>query len=202
MLDNTPQSKSTHGGLVQLQQLSLHHSTLDYSSLSCLAPLQAKHQPLQFLNVSTLREYLRFEFLDLVGKASEPPPASDLAASDPWHQGGAPPEPAPGDANRAADHEGSDENDGGAAANAPGPDAASADVAASDNANSVSPSLSHVARPVSTGGVNADGHFEFERVLQDFVLLTFLVSLPCSPSLPPLPFVPPPVPGSPKAMAE
>lgn len=156
-----------------------------YSQLTWRSALQAKHQPLQFLNVSTLREYLRFEFLQLVGEASEPSLASDLAASNPWHQEQDPPEPAPEDSDRViAPVISSDSNDG--AADATGPDGVTADVGDSDYPNSTSPSLSSAPRPISTGGVKADGQFDFERVLQDFVLLTFLVS--------PLPLQAPPPP--------
>lgn len=162
--------------------------------------MQAKHQPLQFLNVSTLREYLRFDFLDLVGEALEPPPASDLACSDPWHQEEDLPEPAPEDDNKGtglegyADspgHEGGDDDD---ATN--GPPAVSNDVEDSNHPNSISaePSIPDITQPVSHRGVNADGQFDFERVLQDFVLLTFLVGLstPPPPLLPFHPRLPPP----------
>ena len=133
--------------------------------------------------MSTLREYLRFEFLDLVGEASEPPPASDLAASDPWHQEEDLPEPAPEDDDRGPSPEGSDEgpghDDGNGDDDPAGPHAVSADAEDSNRPNSISaePSVSQITRPISSGGVNADGQFDFERVLQDFVLLTFLVGL-------------------------
>ena len=136
--------------------------------------LQAKHQPLQFLNISTLREYLRFEFRELVGDASDPPPALDLGSSDPWHQDEDLPEPAPGDNQSEVSSEGI-----GEAPNA-------ADTADQDNSASGSPesngpnsisaetSLLEPVHPMIAGG-----QFEFERVLQDFVLLTFLVGLLC-----------------------
>ena len=149
--------------------------------------MQAKHQPLQFLNVSTLREYLRFEFLDLVGEALEPPPTSDLAASDPWHQEEDLPEPAPEDADRGTGPEGNDDgpglegsDDDDNTADAAGLHAVSSDVEDSYHPNSLraQPSIPDMQQPNAGGdAVNADGQFDFERVLQDFVLLTFLVGL-------------------------
>lgn len=143
--------------------------------------VQAKHQPLQFLNVNTLREYLRFEFMDLVGPPTDPPPASEASMYDPWHQAEQdPPELAPED----------DKSDNASEARAGGNDEAetahSADLASSVKSghSSAEPSIADPeeassrgygsARP--NGGANSEGRFDFERVLQDFVLLTFLVS--------------------------
>ena len=152
--------------------------------------VQAAHQPLQFLNVSTLREYLRFDFLDLVGEALEPPPASDSAASDPWHQEEDLPETAPEGDNRCTGLEGDADCpglEGGDDEDATGPPAVSSDDEDSNcpNPTSAEPSIPDITEPVSCAGVNADGQFDFERVLQDFVLLTFLVGLSTPP--PPLP---------------
>ena len=166
--------------------------------------MQAKHQPLQFLNVSTLREYLRFEFLDLVGEALEPPPASDLTDSDPWHQEEDLPEPAPEDDDRGTGPEGnaggpglegSDADDD--SADAADPHAVRSDAEDSHHSNSISAQAStldmgqHMPRGA---GVNADGLVDFERVLQDFVLLTFLVGLSTPVPPPPPPPLPPPPP--------
>lgn len=143
--------------------------------------VQAKHQPLQFLNVNTLREYLRFQFMNLVGPPTDPPPASEASMYDPWHQAEQdPPELAPED----------DKSDNASEARAGGKDEAetahSADLASSVKSghSSAEPSIADPeeassrgygsARP--NGGANSEGHFDFERVLQDFVLLTFLVS--------------------------
>lgn len=164
--------------------------------------MQAKHQPLQFLNVSTLREYLRFDFLDLVGEAVEPPPASDVAAADPWHQEEDLPEPAPEDDDKStgpesnADDpklEGSD-NDDDDDADGTSSHAVSNGAEESNQPNSISAeaSMSDGRQLAFPGGVNSDGQFDFERVLQDFVLLTFLVGL----HLPPTPTPPSPTPPS------
>ena len=100
--------------------------------------VQAKHQPLQFLNVSTLREYLRYEFGDLVVPACNPPNAT---LSNPWNQ------------QKQKVDQGQPEQaeqDG--------------DAEAAEEA------------PVAYTPEMSNGQFDFERVLQDFVLLTFLVS--------------------------
>ncbi len=100
---------------------------------------------------------------------------------DPWHQAEQhPPELAPEDEN----------SDNAPGARAEGNDAAekahSADLASrvKSGRSSAEPSIADPeeassrgygsARP--TGAANSEGHFDFERVLQDFVLLTFLVS--------------------------
>ena len=162
--------------------------------------VQAKHQPLQFLKVSTLREYLRYDFLDLVGEALEPPPASDLAACDPWRQEEDLPEPALEDDDKDTGPEGDADGlgpQGSEDADASTPHSEDSDVENSNYLNSMSahPSIPGIAKPVSRGGANADGQFDFERLLQDFVLLTFLVGLstPCPPLPHCLPFTLPPV---------
>ena len=106
--------------------------------------VQAKHQPLQFLNVSTLREYLRFEFQDLLGPATGKPSASPSSANGPWHQQM---QDIDGDNLEPAEH-------------------GMADDASADEDEVPSPYVPEVTA----------GQFDFERVLQDFVLLTFLVS--------------------------
>ena len=106
--------------------------------------VQAKHQPLQFLNVSTLREYLRFEFQDLVGPAVKGLHASVSSAHDPWHQQ---------QQEQDGDQSGPAEN-------------GVADDASVDENETAVPYIPEVT----------NGQFDFERVLQDFVLLTFLVS--------------------------
>ena len=145
--------------------------------------MQAKHQPLQFLSVSTLREYLRYEFMDLVGPATDPPPASELAAYGPWHQEEKdPPELAPGDDD-------SDTASGNSLAvdeEAETPLHADTADRVKSGHNSAEPSIADPAETTprsgghafaaTTGGANAQGRFNFERVLQDFVLLSFLVS--------------------------
>ncbi|DBA90633.1 TPA: 5'-3' exoribonuclease 2 [Trebouxia sp. C0004] len=151
----------------------------------------AKHQPLQFLNVSTLREYFRFEFKDLVGLSTDPPPAWEASMYDPWQQAEQDlPELAPENEN----------SDNASEARAEGNDAAetahSADLASSVKSghSSAEPSIADSkeasskgygsARP--TGGANSEGRFDFERVLQDFVLLTFLAGNDFLPSIPSL----------------
>ena len=139
--------------------------------------VQAKHQPLQFLKVSTLREYLRYEFLDLVGEALDPPAASNLAAANPWHQDESIPEAAPDGESSDAGSEGS-QKAAGDAADSSDPGAGSENEDPNQpNAISAEPSIASMPRPAASHGVNRDGQFDFERVLQDFVLLTFLVSL-------------------------
>ena len=114
--------------------------------------------------------------MDLVGPPTDPPPASEASMYDPWHQAEQdPPELAPEDDTASeARAEGNDD----------GETAHSADLAISvkSGCSSAEPSIADPkeassrgsARP--TGGANSEGHFDFERVLQDFVLLTFLVS--------------------------
>ena len=94
---------------------------------------QGKHQPLQFLDISTLREYLRFEFQDLVGAPPEPPEELPAAEADEW------------------------------------------------SAHQQDPDSHLWSQTIPPPGLGAQssmptGDFDFERVLQDFVLLTFLVS--------------------------
>lgn len=96
---------------------------------------QGKHQPLHFLEISTLREYLRFEFQDLVGPAPEPPDEPPASPADEWSA-------------RPQDPDSHLWND--ASQNGFGPSSASMPN-------------------------NISGDFDFERVLQDFILLTFLV---------------------------
>ena len=181
-----------------LYHISLDHT--DETDVACSSGLfaQAKHQPLQFLNVSTLREYLRFEFLDLVGEALEPPPASDSPACDPWHQEEDLPELAPEDNDRDTGPEGNADGpvlEGSDDADATGPHAVSSDVQESNHPISASaqPSIPDIAQRVSRAEANAHRQFDFEPVLQDFVLLTFLVRLSIPlPSKPPPPPPPPP----------
>ena len=101
---------------------------------------QGKHQPLQFLEISTLREYLRFDFQDLVGPAPDPPEAAPAPQPDEWSARGQDP-----DSHLWGD-----------------------DAAQNGFGNSGF-SASTPSRPT--------GDFDFERVLQDFVLLTSLVRL-------------------------
>lgn len=129
---------------------------------------------MQFLNISTLREYLRFEFRELVGEASDPPPALDLGPSDPWHQDEDLPEPAPGDDHSEVSSDGNREAPD--AAHAADQDSSASGSPVSNGPNSISAETS-LLEPVLP--IIADGQFDFEWVLQDFVLLTFLVSLSC-----------------------
>lgn len=101
---------------------------------------QGKHQPLQFLDISTLREYLRFEFQDLVGPPPEPPEELPAPEADEW------------------------------SAHQQDPD--------SHLWSQTTPPPGLGPRPSMPSG-----DFDFERVLQDFVLLTFLVSLQLKPSM-------------------
>ncbi|KAL0046758.1 hypothetical protein WJX82_009320 [Trebouxia sp. C0006] len=150
----------------------------------------AKHQPLQFLNVSTLREYLHFEFMDLVGPPTEPPPASEASMYDPWHQAEQdPPELAP------EDDKSDNASEAAAEGNDDGETAHGADLASSVKAghSSAEPSIADPEEPSKgygsarpTGGANSKGHFDFERVLQDFVLLSFLAGNDFLPSIPSL----------------
>ena len=103
--------------------------------------VQAKHQPLQFLNVSTLREYLRYEFQDLVGTACNPPSALLSSAAHPWHQ----------QKQEAVEEQ---------------PEQADEEA---EEAEDISAHVAYIPEC-------SNGQFDFERVLQDFVLLTFLVS--------------------------
>ena len=113
----------------------------DFCDCKQKSVVQAKHQPLQFLNVSTLREYLRYEFQDLVGAACNPPSVLLSSAADPWHQ------------QKQNSEEGQPEQ---------------ADEEAEE--------AEDTSAPVAYIPEMSNGQFDFERVLQDFVLLTFLVS--------------------------
>ena len=99
---------------------------------------------------------------------------------DPWHQAEQdPPELAP------EDDKSDNASEAAAEGNDDGETAHGADLASSVKAghSSAEPSIADPeelskgygsARP--TGGANSKGQFDFERVLQDFVLLSFLVS--------------------------
>ena len=111
-----------------------------------------------------------------MGEASDPAMPSDPAAFDPWHQDEDLPEPAPGD---DTSQDGLEDGQAADAADNASQQEPESDHEGSNEANAISAeaSLSELVHPRFNAGVTADGQFDFERVLQDFVLLTFLVSL-------------------------
>ena len=136
--------------------------------------VQGKHQPLQYLNISTLREYLRFEFSDLVGEAVEPV-ASNPAMSNPWQQVKDQTEPAASDVNKEATAE--DCHDADASPIKEADEDLASDSEENNDPNTISeePNPMHSTSNSPAGGMKGNGRFNFENVLQDFVLLTFLV---------------------------
>ena len=108
--------------------------------------------------------------MDLVGPATNPPPASESPDDDPWHQEEAADDNSKDGSDKIDEAEDKAETSG---LINPGASSAGTELDSADP-REVPSRGSGVVR--STGGSNAQGLFDFERVLQDFVLLTFLVS--------------------------